>query len=103
MIDPKLLTKEAGFYDSEPVEVEYENEVKEVGYFPVDDWNLDNKKIVSIRPFAGPMAVWNFAPDWATFAEVRLGGIAWLTEAPKWFDGTSEAIQARPWWAQKKS
>ena len=104
MIDPKLLTPEAGFMDCCAVEVQWPNEVYEVGYFPCDDWGRDVSEVVSIRPLTGPMAIWNFLPR--NVKAVVLDDTGWPVH--QYFDTMPDSMLPvgcvhRPFWAQKKA
>lgn len=127
MIDPKLLTEENGFV---------EGVVVEIGYSPYKDRSLGTiyeygklRKIwpdsieteqedspygfdwiISIRPLTGPMAIWNFAPDYAQSAVVYCtGDIEWVgmpkEQVTVAVDSSCplDSISERPFWAIEKT
>lgn len=116
MIDPKILTPEFGFEDGVVVEYQYhswgkiENEVMTFhGFFGgvdrgrvvIRDWECDHatvecELIESIRPLTGPMAIWNFAPEWAQWLLIWDGEPLWKREYQSHTSGIN-----RPWWATK--
>lgn len=104
MITPDQLTKENGFEDGVVVEYETTDDDKDVEYFDeafrkmfivrpdACDW------FTSIRPLTGPMAIWNFAPEWATHVEKRDEGdfLWWALDK----DAIVERCSRRPFWAR---
>lgn len=117
MIHPTQLTKAAGFEEGVVIEIGYkpwkdqsQETVLEYGklckIWP-DSVETEQEEspygldwIVCIRPLTGPMAIWNFAPEWATCCQNREMGISWDHQIPEWWDGKSTVIQLRPWWAK---
>jgi len=102
MIDPKLLTPENGFVEGVVVGVEYFDGVSECGYWPDDDWPKNDSGIKSIRPLTGPMAIWNFAPEWADFLVIEHGNHLWQRGRSEDFFGDASNVTTRPFWARVK-
>jgi hypothetical protein len=125
MIPPDKLTAENGFMEGVVVEVEYHDYTgkhqKQVGRLHLesshelwldwwDDESISPSDLVSIRPLTGPTAIWNFAPEWATFCRImsedRQGDtIYWygpLHEHDKKILRGAVDTTERPWWAQRR-
>lgn len=109
MIDPTKLTAENGFVDGVVVEIVWDNRNRRHQYTELcmsqwDDWEFE--QIESIRPLTGPMAIWNFAPEWATHLTAIILGdeVAY----PCWHEHGSNTIPdgaveiERPFWAVKE-
>ena len=105
MISTNQLTKEAGFEDGVVVEI-----VDEMGrVWFVESWKDeygDSKtpsyeSWISIRPLTGPMAIWNFAPEWADFLIVDHGNCLWQRGRRQDFFGDARNITDRPFWAAR--
>lgn len=118
MIDPKPLNPDNGFVEGCVVEYQYHawggKEVMTFHAFFVGisenrmvirDWEGRGESycdlIESIRPLTGPMAIWNFAPEWATACSVGKDGIGWL-ENPAYEMVGLPGWTKRPFWANRK-
>lgn len=108
MIDPKLLTEEAGFVDGVVVEYKYSKVDKR--YVDIlnasQDGKIDTQEyflgqfedMEYIHPLTGPMSIWNHAPEWAQWCKVSKINITWWDqEPPHQFDWNQ--VSQRPWWA----
>lgn len=106
MIDPKLLTKDAGFEDGVVYEINWGLGVKEWflwgSHEDPNGWDLES--MLSIRPLTGPMAIWNFAPKWAKSVYVFDDGLSWKTTGKDdWIREWPELdgfMYDRPWWSK---
>lgn len=109
MIDPKLLTEEAGFVDGVVVEYKYSKvdkryidilNVSQDGKIDTQEYFLGQfEDMEYIRPLTGPMSIWLHAPEWATYLIQGGGEFCFGIKIPNWWDGESSKIQLRPWWA----
>lgn len=122
MIDPKLLTKEAGFEDGAVVELVTENS-STVFYFStpfegdrsifISESNryVDFDRIISLRPLSGDMAIWNFATNNTHLALVKNGDeieqLCWwrpdtvdFNEWKQVWNDFGAVITERPWWSK---
>lgn len=105
MINPKLLTKEAGFIVGTVVEIngtEVGRIIKITNSFlhlNTFVFGIPFDTIDSIRILTGPMSIWNHAPEWATYLIQGGGEFCFGIKIPNWWDGGSSKIQLRPWWA----
>jgi len=109
MIDPKLVTPENGFIEGCVVEIKtgvvfYERFKsvlnKNITILDSDGCNgyIDASDIVSIRPLTGPMAIWNFAPEWAEWLVEDSVSFRWYKSQP---DIYLNAPEDRPFWATR--
>lgn len=102
MIDPKLLTEEAGFIVGTVVEING----TEVGrIIKITDsflhlntfvFGIPLDTIDSIRVLSGPMSIWIHAPEWATWYIDWGDSIQWGRNPENIGSGTPVY---RPWWA----
>lgn len=113
MIDPNLLTKEAGFVGGEWIEIDhhvmkwhglelYDDEY--IGWIVGEYENIDPSEVTSIRPLTGPMAIWNFLPK--NIKAIVLDESGWPES--QYYDTAPDLIIPRgavfrPFWAQKKA
>lgn len=110
MIDHNQLTEENGFTDGTVILINgeatffretYYNEDEECHIISTDagECNLDN--VWEIKPLTGPMAIWNFAPEWADVYCESVGGdhlfssIAFIPELERY------RWASRPFWAKE--
>lgn len=115
MIDPKLLTEENGFVDGCVVEIVIlDGDWKTYHHGILKDCGRDCvvyecegeeilssvpfKSIHSIRPLTGPMAIWNFAPSWATHLDMEDGFFEFVNLKN---DGVYDGYINRPLWAKE--
>jgi hypothetical protein len=111
MIDPKLLTEENGFVEGCVVEVVRDDGVAyyaklhsadEKAVFvttPFGDIAISMlEDISSTRPLTGPMAIWNFAPQWAEWAIIYDESILWGMIGDN--EGSGIPVY-RPFWAKE--
>lgn len=114
MIGPKLLTPEFGFEEGCVVEivsvhrgiskfVEYfhSDAIRQDTYFGKDYSYRWGNNDWTIRPLTGPMAIWNFAPDWADVYRKNSNGIHQFSSIATVPDLERYSWIARPWWAKK--
>lgn len=114
MIHLSQLTKENGFADGVMVEIVVSGKSSWGVFSPVDETCIKVRTqdsltyytdcIESIRPLTGPMAIWNFAPEWAESCITGRNGVYWIQgyrpEDSDWPDLGWEKITFRPWWAK---
>jgi len=130
MIDPKVLTEENGFVEGCVVEIVTEEEraigtfthvnfVNSSGpYLELENYTLSNygfygtriEEIVSIHPLTGPMAIWNFAPEWADVCYHNdMGTVNFYSNemleqyGDMVFDTEHDTESKRPFWATKET
>lgn len=122
MIDPAKLTEDQGFVDGVVVEIADADDNKHYGkLFNVTEHSVytveDSLRgfafgeVLSIRPLTGPMAIWNFAPEWATHClqmtddQGNIWGVSWYRDLvldPLIPDDPDEIITNRPFWARSE-
>ncbi len=103
MIDPKLLTDEAGFVEGCVVEIIWEDYISRQPEFYVWGSSSDGSQKeymiqqygASVRPLTGPMAIWNFAPEWATCLMRDEHEFTFLAS-----DEYGDGFESRPWWSK---
>lgn len=121
MIDPKLLTPDNGFVEGGVVDIvdnhgrRFVGRLSHVTEFNI--WLVESNfhgfmfsEVESIRPLTGPMAIWNFAPEWANYhltrhdmkvSAFRVELVDYMRHGPHAEEYKNDWT-ARPFWANRK-
>ncbi len=116
MVNPNLLTEQNGFVAGELVQIDsqvitwhglndYDPDYKD--WITGEYENIDPNLVNIIRPLTGPMAEWNFAPDWAEYLKINDNCFIheWMRgikETDKYDPHYERFYFKRPFWAVRK-